>query len=35
MGDLVNRRATTVAAGAASLLIVAMNVYVLSGLVGV
>ncbi len=34
MGDLVNRRTTTVAAGAASLLIVAMNVYVLSGLVG-
>jgi manganese transport protein len=35
MGDLVNRRTTTVAAGAASLLIVAMNVYVLSGLVRV
>lgn len=34
MGDLVNGRTTTAAAGAASLLIVAMKVYVLSGLVG-
>jgi manganese transport protein len=33
MGDLVNRRITTVAAAVASVLIVAMNVYVLSGLV--